>query len=86
MTRSAADVRITTTTGAINLTADSGDVILHRVIGTEQKGTTLEVNSKSGPITMTAAGRVSIQGGQGGQWVRVGSNNSSSDIVLRAPA
>ena len=85
MARSAADVRITTTTGAIDFTADAGDVILHRVIGTEQKGTTLEVNSKSGPITMTAAGRVSIQGGQGGQWVRVGSNNSSGDIVLRAP-
>lgn len=83
MARSAADVRITTTTGAIDLTADAGDVILHRVAGTDQKGTTVEVNSKSGPITMTAADRVSIQGGQGGQWVRVGSNNSSSDIVLR---
>ena len=78
-----ADLGVTTESGALTLTASQGDVTLKRLGGS---GGGILVGSDSGALNISAGGMILVQGGaKDGQWVRVGSITSASDVTLAAP-
>ena len=81
---STGNVLVSTTTGALDLAASEGDIVLHRA---ERLGAAhIQVRSASGPLSLTAGNEIRIEGGEdSASWVRVGSSTGSSEVTLSAP-
>jgi filamentous hemagglutinin family protein len=93
LTAAAGDVNITrqtsgslvvsTDTGALTLKAPRGRVFVRRLGGGRGN---IQVYSNSGDLTITAGQKIYLRGeADDGSWVRVGSEDSSSDVTLTSP-
>jgi filamentous hemagglutinin family protein len=77
----AGDLAITTETGALALRAPAGDVMIRRF-----GGGGILVASETGALDIAAGRQVLIRGeASPGQWVRVGTADSASDVTVTAP-
>jgi filamentous hemagglutinin family protein len=83
--RRAGNLIVSTDGGPLSLAAPEGSVLLRRV--NPLAASNVQVYSDTGPVDVSAGTRILLEGGtQGGRWVRLGRQDSASDVTLTAPA
>ncbi len=79
-----ANLGITANTGRLRLEATEGSILLRRI--NPRAASNIQISSLSGGMDLAAGTRILLEGGtEGGRWVRVGRDESSSDVTLTAP-
>ena len=80
----AGNLIVSTDTGDLSLRSRAGAVELRRI--DPAAGSNIQVYSNTGDVDVAAGTRILLEGGaQGGRWVRLGQQGSSSDVTLTAP-